>query len=311
MELTIVIISLIIIYFINTFIINNNEFFCPTHITETNNKYILWKNNKTTKMFNTYNEYKNYHQFLQANFKTKCKSCDLLKPTSNKPISNNALDKNWVDTTINNKWYNIEYFNTKEEIDKDKLLITISKTKETYLLSQPKCLKNIKSKNKDFYQKFVSAYSNYLRIGFKKTLGYIPKKTTEDTMTICELKIYLNLLKNIPKCNKLINLYTPRCKSNTSKSNTNKSNTNKSNTNKSNTNKSNTDKLNTDINAWTKGWTYISPNNLKSQPHCFTPPQNTNSKVKPLLDKGIPIGAVAVAKIDKLTPKFKYFELNN
>ena len=299
MELILVIISLIIIYFINIFINNNkNEFFCPTHITKTNNKFILWKDNKTTKMFNTYNDYKNYHQFLQSNFKTKCKTCHLLKPTSNKPISNNALDKNWVDTTINNKWYNIEYFDTAKVINKNKnkLLTTISKTKETYLLSQPICLKNIKSKNKDFYQKFVLAYSNYLRLGFKKTLGYIPKKTTEDTMTICELKIYLNLLANIPKCNKLINLYTPKCKSNTSKSNTSKSNTSKSNT---------------DIDTWTKGWTYISPNNLKNQKHCFTRPKTNSANVKPLLDKGIPIGAVAVAKIDKLTPKFKYFELNN
>jgi len=306
MELTIVIISLIIIYFINTFINNNNnEFFCPTHITETNNKFILWKNNKTTKMFNTYNEYKNYHQFLQANFKTKCKSCHLLKPTSNKTISNNALDKNWVDTTINNKWYNIEYFDTKEQIDtdknKNKLITTISKTKEAYLFSQGECLKNIKSKNKDFYQKFVSAYSNYLRLGFKKPLGYIPKKTTEDTMTINELKIYLNLLKNMPKCDKLINLYTPKCKSTPNKS-SDKSTPNKS-TDKSNPNKSK--------DKWTKGWTYISPNNLKNQQHCFTRPKTNQANVKPLLDKGIPIGAVAVAKIDKLTPKFKYFELNN
>ena len=268
--LIILFISLCIVLYINY----SKEHFCPTHISKKQNKLILWENDKPTKLFNTYEDYTKYHNFLQSNYKTKGKSCSLLTPKY-KPTSNNAL-KDWVDTNLHNKWYNIEYFQGNPQSKKTKLLEAISKTKENYLLLNPTCLKNIKSNNKDYYKKFVSAYSVYLRNEFKKSLKYIPKSTSENNMTLDELNVYYSLLSNMPTCDRLIKLYNKQCS----------------------------------INKWNTGWTYIKQPKLPKNKSCLISTKNIKTKVNPLLDEGIPVGALSISQIDSLTPKFKYYELN-
>ena len=88
------------------------EHFCADTLTRENHKFILWKGNKVLKYFNNYSDYLKYYHAAQFNFHTKCKKCKPLLPVSNSSLktSNNAMDKNWADTTMSPKWFNIEYY---------------------------------------------------------------------------------------------------------------------------------------------------------------------------------------------------------
>ena len=75
------------------------------------------------------------------------------------------------------------------------------------LTEQPICLKKIKNNDKQFIEQLIISYINYMIGGFKRLLGYVPNLKNQDNMTYMELNKFYILLKNTPKCDKLINLY--------------------------------------------------------------------------------------------------------
>uniref|UniRef100_A0A6C0IX25 Uncharacterized protein n=1 Tax=viral metagenome TaxID=1070528 RepID=A0A6C0IX25_9ZZZZ len=214
----------------------------------------------------------------------------------------------------NNKKINIEYFDdetdSEDNDDNDDLLDSIIKTKNNYISKQSDCIKNINSKNKTYYNNFLNSYSNYLRTGFKKKLGYVPDKTSEDTMSINQLKIYLDLLENLPGCDQLIKKYNKNCviKKTDSKNKSNKKNnfTKKaSNDKKSSKNKEKSDRVNNKPDTkkkynWETKWTFIEPkkwNKKTKKKNCYT--EIPKNKLQDAFIK---------TKVGSILPKFSYIE---
>ena len=359
------IISLFILYLMNN---NQKEHFCPTNLTNENGKFILWNGKKVIAMFNNYSDYLKYYHSAQSGYTNKCKQCNPLKAinSSHLKTSPNAMEKNWADTSMSTKWFNIEYFansntircgdsnkeftlsddkksiilgnskllysseilstlckhydlksdtivlksdnsfiifkknkpdvlvkyspngkilyvknnitseesvnnvvvqeeenkmrkisiateetstqkclcyNDKYSYDeetnscinsdnktkrsicsetsikpniesvvveeetsspRDKLIKLISKTKNAWLNNQPKCVQKITSKDKSYYSKLINAYGNYMHNAFKASLGYVPDVDSEDKMSYTELSTFYKLIKNLPKCELLI-----------------------------------------------------------------------------------------------------------
>lgn len=173
---------------------------------------------------------------------------------------------------------NIENFASQNNKTKNSFIDKIYKIKENYFLINKKCSQAINQKNKKYYNKFINAYSNFLRLEFKNKLGYVPEKSSENDLTLKELKLYYKILGNMPNCDNLIkDFYNDTCK------------------------KQKNDKKDN----WEKGWKYLNfPINKES---CAVKSKKINSNVKPLLDKGIPIGAMHISSINNdLSPKFNY-----
>ena len=86
---------------------------------------------------------------------------------------------------------------------KNVLLRKISILKNEYTKNSNRCFRRFEN-NKLVYHKFLMGYKKYFEHGFINSLNRVPDINSEDSMSYQELTIYYNLLKKLPKCNKLI-----------------------------------------------------------------------------------------------------------
>ena len=204
----------------------------------------------------------------------------------------------YIDCNYNKK-SNIEYFKNE---NRDDIIESIISTKNKYITEQPNCIKNIRNKNKNYYNNFLTAYSNYLRLGFKKELGYIPDKTSEDEMLIKELTVYLALLQKLPKCNILIPKYSKNCADkllvNTEEEAENKISVKK---NTSKQHKNSVKKDTSKQHNWETKWVFLKPEhwNTVKKKNCYNKIPKNNLK-----------DAFKMTNVGSILPKFNYIEEN-
>ena len=142
--------------------------------------------------------------------KCKCYNSDFKYSLKNNKCKNNKTGKIrsiCSDTSIQPIAETIIVEEEKIISPRKNLLKKISLWKEKWLTEQPICLKKIKDNDKKFIEQLIISYINYMIGGFKRLLGYVPNLKNQDNMTYMELNKFYILLKNTPKCNKLINLY--------------------------------------------------------------------------------------------------------
>ena len=289
----------------------------------------------------------------------------------------------------------------KEYNPKEELLYNIQEIKKKYWLLNEECSNMMKDNT--YITRFIKGYSVYLIEGFQKLLGYVPKGKYENNLSLIELKALHSLLKNLPKCNHIVNLYIDEQPLNNKSINNNYKSLfepiydklNKMNAklseieddtdnlkylnlenNKKKINKENfyedysgnetrepfehigheqqidyfqsSDSNNFDLMSHNNtenirsgqqysdgsytpqyefdhsepsktiasayGWSYIPPQfwsvPQKRPPVCI-PSKNTESKVCPSIEKGVPIGALDMTEVGSILPKFEYKEIYN
>ena len=142
-----------------------------------------------------------------------------------------GYEYDWSDDLCWNKigdWNNVcsskvDTNRNKEKNPNSVLINKINEFKKKWLESQKNCMNKINT-DKEYNKKFLISYSNYIKYGFIQLLGYIPNKNNEHELTYYELNARFSLLKNMPKCEDLINFFYDPVNKNLKMSNLNQTN---------------------------------------------------------------------------------------
>ncbi len=202
-----------------------SEVFCPDKLTFDGINYQLWKYNRITHVFKTYEDYRKYWEFAHGKRKDK-EHCVFLKPVI---ISPDEADGTIISTPYlqDARFYNIEHFQSRDEpvrdvpvdsstttkkpknknITKDDYIKLIQDMIAEYLKKNPECHQRLLNEDSQFYTIFQKSYEKYFRENFDKMLGYVPNKTEVEEMTLEEIHVYIDILKNLPNCQELVMRY--------------------------------------------------------------------------------------------------------
>ena len=77
-----------------------------------------------------------------------------------------------------------------------------------YLEKNPECRQKIMAKDGDFYKRFENSYTNYMKLGFQQTIGYVPNSSDIQGMNVNEAKTFIDLYRKMPDCTTLIQKYS-------------------------------------------------------------------------------------------------------
>jgi hypothetical protein len=92
--------------------------------------------------------------------------------------------------------------------EKDELVRLSQAVILEYLEKNPECRQKIMAKDGDFYKRFENSYTNYMKLGFQQTIGYVPNSSDIQAMNINEAKTFINLYRKMPDCTTLIQKYS-------------------------------------------------------------------------------------------------------
>lgn len=92
--------------------------------------------------------------------------------------------------------------------EKEKLVKESQSVILEYLEKNPECRQKIMSKDGDFYKRFENGYTNYMKLGFQQTIGYVPSSSDIEGMNSNEAKTFISLYRKMPDCNLLIQKYS-------------------------------------------------------------------------------------------------------
>ncbi len=172
--------------------------------------YELWRHGKVEYMFPTYQEYVDFYNFASI----KNPNLKPLKPIlkSRWTPGGSMIDTRFVD----NRYFNIEHFETSSNLvesadDKKKKDLLIRDSQQIilqYLDKNPVCKTKLASKDEKFYTLFQTSFSNFMKSEFQKRLGYVPNNSSIETMKLDEANAFVDIYRNLPDCDNLINQFS-------------------------------------------------------------------------------------------------------
>ncbi len=183
--------------------LNNKMLSAPSVVDMTNEEQIFF-NDKVKNLgdcntiINTYSKYD-----FRGKSDTDLKKYMELAIKETSSISSAKTTINNTSAPINNKVESADDKKKKDLLIRDSQQIILQ-----YLDKNPVCKTKLASKDEKFYTLFQTSFSNFMKSEFQKRIGYVPDKSSIESMKLDEANAFIDIYRNLPDCDNLINQYS-------------------------------------------------------------------------------------------------------